>query len=196
MKTDKRVIILMYHMVSETDNAIEKRYAVKPVLFQRQMKFLKKRGYTPITLDIVHNFLAGDSELPERPVVITFDDGYMDNYENALPILHEFGFPAAVFIVSGYVGKTNLWDMKNGFQEKKLMGWREIEVMRRHGVTIGSHTINHCRLTELGLEEAKRELQDSKRHIEDNIGAPVDHFAYPHGDMNEEVVKMVREAGY
>jgi len=193
----RRLLILMYHMISETEISLEKRYATSPAKFRRQMSYLKYAGFTPVTPDDIHLWMTGgSSSLPEKPVVITFDDAYMDNYENALPILQKFRFPATVFVVSGYVGKTNAWDLKHGISEKRLMGWNEIREMHSNGVTIGAHTTNHPRLTEIPAENALLEISECKFVIEKELDAPVHHFAYPHGDRNESVIEMVRKAGY
>lgn len=187
----------MYHMVTETIHPFEKRYALSPDQFKRQMLYLKYEGYTPISLDDLNENIKNISNnLPKKPVVITFDDGYMDNFENALPILREYNFPATVFVVSGLVGKTNNWVRADGYPERPLMKWHEIKEMKGNGITIGSHTVNHHQLSHLSLEDAKREVEDSKKFLEDKLGIPINHFAYPHGDMNESIMNMVKEAGY
>jgi peptidoglycan/xylan/chitin deacetylase (PgdA/CDA1 family) len=192
-----RVLILMYHMVSETDHPLQKRYAVSPKKFRWQMRYLKFKGYTPISLDDLHgSFVYNNGKLPEKPVIITFDDGYMDNYENAFPVLKEYSFPAAIFMVSGLVGRSNLWNVAEGYPERPLIGWREAEEMMKGGVTIGSHTINHPWLTQLFSEEAKREIGESKKSLEDRLGMPINHFAYPYGDLNQPIVDIVKDAGY
>ena len=193
-----KILILMYHMISDTDHLQEKRYAVSPRSFGRQMGYLKYSRYTPVSLVALHRYIVDqvNNTLPEKPIVITFDDGYMDNYENALPILREFDFPATAFIVSGLVGKTNSWMTAEGYPEKHLMGWREIEEMKKNRITIGSHTINHRRLSTLNSNGAKNEIEGSKKFLEDKLGIPINHFAYPYGDMNQSIVSMVEEAGY
>lgn len=192
-----KILILMYHMVSETGHPLQKRYAVSPEKFRRQLRYLKFKGYTPISLDDLYGFFANNNrELIKKPIIITFDDGYMDNYENAFPVLKEYSFPAAIFMVSGFVGRSNLWDVAAGYPERPLVGWREAEEMVKGGVTIGSHTINHPWLTQLVSDEAKREIEESKKSLEDRIGMPINHFAYPYGDLNQPVADMVKDAGY
>ncbi|OGL46399.1 MAG: hypothetical protein A2W05_10265 [Candidatus Schekmanbacteria bacterium RBG_16_38_10] len=184
-------------MVSETDHPLQRRYAVSPDKFRRQMQCLKVMGYTPISLDDLHGYFVNKySNLPEKPIAITFDDGYIDNYENAFPVLKEYNFPAAIFMVSGFIGKFNMWDIANGYPEKPLMGWRELQEIVKGGVTIGSHTINHPWLTQLNSDEAKREVGESKKSLEDRLGMPINHFAYPYGDLNQPIVDMVKDAGY
>jgi peptidoglycan/xylan/chitin deacetylase (PgdA/CDA1 family) len=192
-----RILILMYHMIEKTNKRIEKRYALSPDRFRRQLGYLKRKGYTPISLDDLYEyFLRRTISLPQKPVIITFDDGYMDNYENAYPILKECGFPAAVFIIGGFVGNTNVWMKSEGYPERPMMGWREIEDMKKDGITIGSHTMNHLRLSILKTEDARKEIDGSKKFLEDKLGVPVDHFAYPYGDMNASFRHIVKTAGY
>lgn len=186
----------MYHMISKTDHLHEKRYALSPEKFKRQMRYVKQKGYTPIGLDDLHGYFYKNNTLPSKPIVITFDDGYMDNYEKAFPILREHNFKATIFVVAGLVGKTNQWMKDRGYPERQLMGWDEIEECKKYGITIGSHTLNHPRLSLLKNKDARREIEDSKKLIEDRIRARVNHFAYPYGDMNESIVNMVEEAGY
>jgi len=203
-----KILILMYHMVTKTIHPFETRYALSPDKFKRQMWYLKYKGYTPISLDDLHEYFTDKTDitgkyrsgptngLAKKPIVITFDDGYMDNYESALPILREYNFPATVFVVSSLVGKTNNWMRADGYPEKPLMGWHEIEKMKGNGITVGSHTVNHYHLSHLSLEDAKIEIEESKKYIEDKLGIPINHFASSYGDMNEYIVNMVKETGY
>jgi peptidoglycan/xylan/chitin deacetylase (PgdA/CDA1 family) len=110
--------------------------------------------------------------------------------------LKQFDFTATVFIVSGLVGKRNQWLKEEEYPEKPLMGWREIDELKSWGITIGSHTINHRRLSTLNYEDARNEIEGSKKFLEDRLGVSTDHFAYPYGDFNDSTVKMVIEAGY
>ena len=190
-----RIVILMYHMVSEHEK--KHTLSISTARFKRHMWYLKSKKYTPISLDQLQRYFFNKADsLPERPVIITFDDGYMDNYENALPILREYNFSATIFIVSGLVGKVNQWIKAEGYPERPLMGWREIEDMKRNGITIGSHTLNHPRLSLLENKDVRREIEGSKKLFEDRLGVPINHFAYPYGDMNESIIDIVREAGY
>jgi peptidoglycan/xylan/chitin deacetylase (PgdA/CDA1 family) len=197
MSTGKRIIILMYHMISASTVTTTKIYDVTAEKFRGQMEHLKNSGYTPVTPSDLCGFFDGVAcGLPEKPVLITFDDGYLDVYKNAAPVLAEFGFPAAAFIVSGFVGKTNCWIVDKKYSGQQLMGWQEINEIMKSGFTIGSHTATHPRLSHLVSEEAERELTGSKKMLEDRLGRRVDHFAYPYGDFNESVVSIVKKAGY
>lgn len=192
-----RILILMYHMISDARHSYEEDIVVSPDKFKKQMWYLKYKGYTPVSLDDLYGCFVNETRcLPEKPVIITFDDGYMNNYENAFPILRQFDFPATVFIVAGLVGNVNQRMKTKGYPERPLVNWNEIEVMKKNGITIGSHTMSHPRLSLLESKDARREIEDSKKLLEDSLGVPINHFAYPYGDMNESIVSMVREAGY
>lgn len=194
----------MYHMICESKDVKEKPFCCHPKAFRQQMAYLKKAGYKVIAMDELADHIAstnGTNQLiqpakPHKVVVITFDDGCLDTYENALPILKQFDFTATVFIVSGLVGKRNQWLKEEEYPEKPLMGWPEIREMKDWGVTIGSHTINHRRLSTLNYEDARNEIEGSKKFLEDRLGVSTNHFAYPYGDFNDSTVKMVIEADY
>ena len=202
-----KILILMYHMIRESKDVKEKPFCCHPKAFRQQMAYLKNVGYKVVALDELVHYMAstnGTNQInqqiqrlkPHKFVVITFDDGYMDTYENALPILERFNYTATVFVVSGLVGKHNQWIRDEGYPVRPLMGWREIEETKENGITIGSHTINHRHLRAVNCENAKNEIESSKKFLEDNLGIPINHFAYPYGEFNDSTVKMVIEAGY
>ena len=132
----------------------------------------------------------------KKSIVITFDDGFADNYDNAYPVLKEYGFPATIFSVSRFVGRTNEWMQDEGFPRRKLLGWRELKEMSDNGIIIGSHTTTHSLLTEIEPESARQEIMNSKYELEDSLEKPVHFFAYPYGGLNEQIGKFVKEAGY
>ncbi len=100
-----RLTILMYHMIAEPQTSAEARYACPPARFRRHMKFLRTRGYQPVSLRDFDRYAAADAPIPAKAVAVTLDDGFLDNYENALPVLQEYGIPATVFMVSGLAGR-------------------------------------------------------------------------------------------
>ena len=118
----------------------------------------------------------------ENAVVLTFDDGFRNVYEHALPVLQSHGFPATVFLVTDYCEKTNSWPGQTvTIERESLLAWREIQEMSRAGISFGSHTRTHPDLRKLSIEEAEEELASSKKAIADATGLPVDTFAYPYG---------------
>ncbi len=175
-RKQKGVRILCYHRVNDS----EKNYLTVPVRqFRAQMEFLAWEGYQTIRLN---SLLA--KETLERSIVITFDDGYRDNYEHAYPILKEFGFSAAIFCITG---RMNTGDYLTA---------QDIRHMRTDGFEFGSHTVSHPRLGRLSSVEKWREILDSKGMLEDLSGGPVDFFCYPYGDYDAEAVDLVKKAGY
>lgn len=192
----QRIPILMYHSIDQPADSREREICLPLAVFERQMEFLHLEGYTPFSLDLLAEVLAGKGELPFRPVVITFDDGYADNLATALPVLQRYGFPATVFVVSGFVGGSNAWHTAEGMPQRRLLSWDEVRELHRAGVVVGSHTVTHRRLPQLASAEALEEIEESKRVLEERLGAPVNHFSYPYGEMDGAVAAMVREAGY
>ena len=183
-------------MVTNPGSDIEIRYACPPKLFAKHIKFLRHNGYNLISLEDIAEFFGGGTQIPANAVVVTFDDGFRDNYENAFPILQHYGVPATIFLTSGLMGKTNLWLARNGFPEKKMLTWSQVKEMNSAGISIGAHSASHVQLSQLPTAMAKAEIEGSKKTIEDHLGRPVDYFAYPYGQSNEEVRELVEEAGY
>lgn len=191
-----RFLILMYHMIREPGSTIERRYACPPVLFDRHMALLRAKGYAPVSLDAIEAYLSGNENLPERAVAVTLDDGLRDNYEHAFPVLQRHEIPATIFLATGLIGKTNAWMLDEGYPERPMLSWDQVREMRAAGVTFGGHGVSHPRLPGLAAENAMRELADSKAEIEQQIGEPVRHFAYPYGLFSAETQKLAQAAGY
>ncbi|SHI55753.1 polysaccharide deacetylase family protein [Desulfofundulus thermosubterraneus] len=192
---ERGIPILMYHKVNPDPRAGGLGLRVPPQKFARHMEYLADHGFHTVSLtDVVDHFQKG-KPLPIRPVVITFDDGYLDNYTYAFPILKKYGFTATIFVVAHTVGKTNTFDA--GRQPvNKMAGWRELKEMADYGITIGAHTLDHPRLTRIPLEEARRQIKESKALLEAGLGRPVEVFSYPYGRYNRELALAVRESGY
>lgn len=173
--------ILMYHHVADFDPPF--RYAVSRQSFEEQMQSLKSWGYTAIPIARLIEAVTVGAFLPERPVVITFDDGYMDVYENAFPIMESFGFQGVAYIIAGQV---EIGGFMHADQLKELQsaGWE-----------IGSHTYHH-----LDLRQSDTNLQieiiDAKDDLESLIDGPVDTFSFPYGLTTPYATKVVEEAGF
>jgi peptidoglycan/xylan/chitin deacetylase (PgdA/CDA1 family) len=191
-----KVPILMYHSIGEANNAREKRLQCSVRNFSLQMRYLSNFGYRVTGLDTLVNSMKSGTDLPEKTIVITFDDGFRDTYRYAFPILKKYNFPATVFIVSDLVNDTNKWMIEESYSAKELMTWEEIKEMSENGITIGAHTSTHPKLTALQFENAVGEIIWCKDKIEKNLGSSVKFFAYPYGDFNEQIKKAVEEAGY
>lgn len=194
---DSGIPILMYHKVNPDSASGSYGLRVIPREFEKQMAYLSKSGYSAISLaDLADHFEKG-KPLPERPVIITFDDGYLDNYTYAYPILKKYGMTATIFVVAGTVGGINEFDYSAGRQPlNKMAGWPQLKEMAAGGMTIGSHTVRHPRLTRVDAEEAWHEIAGSRRLLEARLKMPVEFFCYPYGNYSGSIAEMVRKSGY
>ena len=174
------IMVLNYHKVDDMDISL----SVLPGDFAAQMKYLAEHDYHTITIDEFYAGLVGEGELPDNPVLITFDDGYEDNYTKAYPILKRYGFKATIFVISDFVGRKN------------YMTWSELQEMAANGMSIESHTATHESLTDLTDEQLKKELVESKQRIETELNTKVNFLAYPTGAYNLHIAGLVKEAGY
>lgn len=173
--------ILMYHHVKnhkESDDEVEKGLSVEIDNFSEEMQYLYDEGYDSISLGELFN--ASD----KKTVVLTFDDGYKDVYENAYPIMKEYNLTGTVFVITDFVGNDG------------YMSWSDLKKLSDAGWKIESHTESHPNLTNISAEDAWQQIYNSKIEVEANIGDIVTFFSYPAGKYNDEVVDLVKKAGY
>ncbi|MBI4319123.1 MAG: polysaccharide deacetylase family protein [Chloroflexi bacterium] len=197
MSLSNRVIpILLYHRVTDEPVEALRAYAVSPSSFAQQMLFLSNNGYRTVSLqDLVDHRQTG-KPLPKKPIVITFDDGYRDNYVHAYPLLLRHGFTAIVFLVAKMVSKLALWDRAFGGPPPKLLSWTEIAEMADGGISFGSHACTHPALTRLPVHLAREEIVRSKEIVETGLQRPVSLFAFPYNETSQTLRDMVAESGY
>ena len=176
-----KILVLNYHQVQTANSAL----AVAEKDFEAQMNYLSSHGYVSITPDELYSGLNGEIELPPKPVLITFDDGYVDNYTNAFPILKYYGMRATIFVIPAFVGKYN-----------NYLTWDELREMEENGITVESHTMNHYKLEELPDDEIRSELLNSKQLLEEQLGHPVEFLAYPTGTYNLHIAGIAKAVGY
>jgi peptidoglycan/xylan/chitin deacetylase (PgdA/CDA1 family) len=188
--------ILMYHQIDAPParGTPLRGLVVSPGSFARQMFLLKCLGYTGLSMRQLEPYLSGEKN--GRVVGITFDDGYQNNLQNALPVLQRHGFSATCYAVSGMIGAVNSWDRDIGVAQKPLMNAEEWQIWLGQGMEIGSHTRTHSDLTKLSAEAAFNEIAMSKRELEDTLGCEVRHFCYPYGRFASSHHQMVEQAGY
>jgi peptidoglycan/xylan/chitin deacetylase (PgdA/CDA1 family) len=182
------VPIVEYHYIRVNANPLDQlgfRLSVTPTDFQRQMNWLAENGYHPVFLaDLRAYFLAGQP-LPAGSVVLTFDDGYVDFFETAFPILRTLGFKAVSYVVPGFLGRPG------------YMGQEQVQQLDASGIVeVASHTVNHLDLTKVSPSVLNIQLQASKGSLEQLLGHPVLDFCYPSGRFNGRVVAAVTAAGY
>ncbi|MDY6949990.1 MAG: polysaccharide deacetylase family protein [Thermodesulfobacteriota bacterium] len=153
--------------------------------------------YTVVPLDQI---LISVNDRQHTPAVaITFDDAYTNVLEHALPVLLEFGLPATVYAPTRYLGLKNFWDETPPHLAMRIMGHGHLREIYTSGLGVGSHSQNHLRLKDLPLNSLTREIFDSRKELEDIIGAPVTTFAYPYGgrnDFDERAPHIARNSGY
>lgn len=185
--------VLMYHRVVEQAPAASKYnvYVTRETL-EEQFRFLKDRRFEAITFtDLLTR------RIPEKPVILTFDDGYEDNYHHLLPLLKKYGMKAVVYLLGDRKHKNNFWDIPQGEPEAALLKERQIKEMSQSGlVEFGAHSLNHAKLTELKPAEIRKEVEGSKKALEKLLGKPVVSFAYPYGLLNGEIKKITAQAGF
>jgi peptidoglycan/xylan/chitin deacetylase (PgdA/CDA1 family) len=131
-----------------------------------------------------------------RQVIITFDDAYRSLFEKGLPVLQATGLRAINYVVADRIGQVNEWSHSGNSREEKLMDSSQINDWLAAGHEIGAHTLTHPHLEQIPLEDARREIIDSKKKLEDQFGVPIRHFCYPYGGHNQAVRDLVEQAGY
>ncbi len=192
----QRIPILAYHrIVDELPQDDFYEICIRRELFERQMRTLAADGYTTLSLEAASRLMRGRAPIPEKSFVLAFDDGYLDTFELAVPTLREVGFTATVFVVAGLVGRRSLWDAGKCCTAP-LMGWAHLEQLLRWGFSIGSHTVTHPELRYLRPDDARYEIEHSRRVLEDRLGVPITTFCYPFGQWDETSYRLVRAAGY
>jgi len=183
-----KVPILTYHFIAANPNPKDRArdsLSVPPDKFEAQMQYLASNGYTPITLDTLYGIYNGQTSAPAKTVVLTFDDGYIDFYTTAFPILRRFNFHAVSFIPTGLIGGSY------------YMNWDQIKEIQQSGlVTFESHSVTHANLASLKSDALIKQLIDSKNSLYSQTGYTVNFIAYPYGASNTLVYSAVRKAGY
>ncbi|MEP6813006.1 MAG: polysaccharide deacetylase family protein, partial [Actinomycetota bacterium] len=197
---DRSLRVLMYHKVNDLPG---NRMSMPVSLFDEQMAQLRELGYTVVDLDAVIRHYVDGAALPNGAVLITFDDGYRDNLENAAPVLHKHGYPAVQFVPLAYVGDRQPLPHEEHLAQSgvinRTVDWEELGDLEQLGVRIESHGISHKPLADLELDEAAREIAISKLQLEERLGRPVRAFSYVKGSeahYNKVHLSLVRQAGY
>jgi peptidoglycan/xylan/chitin deacetylase (PgdA/CDA1 family) len=177
----KPVPVLMYHSISFEKSPL----CVSPHQFDIQLRNLLKHGFTPITAsELIFAWDMG-KQLPSRPVVLTFDDGYQDNFTHAFPVLKKYKARATLFVITGNIGKPG------------YLNWDQLATMERSGlVDVESHTVTHPDVRHLTRKQFKKELAESKRALEERLHKNVCIFAYPYGKYTTKGFPDLSAVGY
>jgi len=177
---EKEIPILMYHYIRQLPNdELGRSLSVDPQSFENQIKAIKDAGYSTITFSDLE-----ENNLPPKPIIITFDDGYADAYDNAYPILKKYNIRGIFYIISDRVG------------DNEYLSWQQIREMAAGGMIFGSHTKSHPDLPQASSTIVKKELEESKQDIENHINESINDFSYPAGKYNKQVISAVYGAGY
>jgi len=178
--------ILVYHRIGfapANATSAYKSYLIEPEWFEKHLQYLKDNGFEAIQYADLINYMDYGAPLPAKPVMINFDDGFTNAYDVVFPILKKFNMKATLFVITNSVG--------HGL----YASWDQLKEMQKSGLMeMGSHTLWHPYLTKSG--KAVKEITESKQKLEKELGVQIDAFAYPYGDWNENVAKMVKDAGY
>ncbi len=197
---ERTLRVLMYHKVNDLR---PNPTTVPTEVFAEQMELLAELGYVPVSLERVRDHYLAGMPLPSGAVLITFDDGYRDNLENALPILRRHGYPAVVFVPIGYLDDDRPLPHETALRllgvRNRTVGWDELAALEAGGIRVESHGIAHRPVSELEMAEAAREIALSKLRLEERLGRQVEAYAFVKGslaDYRPEHVSLVQQAGY
>jgi peptidoglycan/xylan/chitin deacetylase (PgdA/CDA1 family) len=195
-QNQRPIPILVYHQIDEAPpkgRPFRSLY-VATSAFSRQMAWLKALGYSGLSMTALMPYLRG--EKTGKVVGITFDDGYLNNLTNALPVLVRHGFSSTCYAVSGLLGQTNIWDEKIGIAQAPLMDESQLKQWVACGQELGSHTHRHINLQASTDDASADDIQIGKTALEAITGQVAEHFCYPYGDFEARHVGMATEAGF
>ncbi|WP_254777083.1 polysaccharide deacetylase family protein [Paenibacillus sp. yr247] len=175
--------VLNYHSVTIDPGNI---VVISPAKLEEQMTYLHDHGYTPVSLATFISLIEGNGSAaaPEKPVLLTFDDGYIDNYEQALPILAKYAFPATLFISPGMVDQVG------------YLNWEQIKKLHEAGWDIQPHGMTHPHLPKLSANQQAYEILEARKQIEEQLGVKADVFCYPYGEFNKITLKILMDHGF
>ena len=200
MKDSNRILmikVLMYHRVLAEKPEQESRWHYVTVDdFKKQMNLIDRMGYTPITFSDYQLCKEGKLTMPSKPIIITFDDGYLDTLENAIPILLELNMRAVIFVMGNRKLERARWDELGDFDSCPLMSDEQIRTVEKMGFEIGAHSHDHFPLTSLSEDDIEYEVVRSKEEIENVLQKPIQTFSYPYGNVNDRVKKIVSDSGF
>ncbi|MFD2718274.1 polysaccharide deacetylase family protein [Hymenobacter monticola] len=193
--------VLMYHKIPDAPLATKHQIYVTKENFEKHLAYFQQRKLTPITFADYLQFARGERPLrdfPTRPIILTFDDGYTDNYTNLLPLMQQYGYRGVLYLLGDFDVRYNQWDVDADPTEPRsdIMSPEQKRAFVAAGWEIGAHTMRHPRLSTLPLPEAAAEISQSKAALETALQTEIVSFAYPFGDLNEDVKEAVRAAGF
>lgn len=188
--------ILMFHQVAPPPPAgsAYRSLTVSPRAFARQMRLLAMLGWRGMSMQRLTPYLKGHAY--GRVFGITFDDAYANVHQHAMPILASLGFTATTYVVAAAIGQDNAWDQPEGVSPSPLMTHAQLQDWVMAGNEIGSHGVDHVKLTRLEPDASRHQIRQSRLMLQNAFDQPIDTFCYPYGDHDLAVRRAVREAGY
>ncbi|WP_307435682.1 MULTISPECIES: polysaccharide deacetylase family protein [unclassified Paenibacillus] len=175
--------VLNYHSVTiDPGNVV----VISPAKLEEQLAYLHNHGFTPVSLTTFISLIEGKGveAAPEKPVLLTFDDGYIDNYEQAMPLLTKYSFPATLFISPG----TS--------DQEGYLNWEQIKKMQEAGWDIQPHGMTHPHLPQLSADQQAYEILEARKQIEEKLGTKADVYCYPYGEYNKTTLKLLKDHGF
>jgi peptidoglycan/xylan/chitin deacetylase (PgdA/CDA1 family) len=192
--------VLMYHKIGNPPKESRlKKLWVSTKDFSAQVDYLLKNNFTPLLFSELADIYRGKMKCPKKPVVITFDDGYKNNYTYAYPILKAKNAKGNIFLVYNTIEKDNVWHDPTTEHRISMLSWDNInEMLKSKVMDMGSHTLNHHSLPKITPKEAEKEIKESKIKLEEKLGREISSFAYPYGAgaFDERIRRFAIEAGY
>jgi peptidoglycan/xylan/chitin deacetylase (PgdA/CDA1 family)/UDP-N-acetylglucosamine:LPS N-acetylglucosamine transferase len=191
--------VLMYHRVPDAAIATKHKTFVTRDNFAKHLRFFSRRGLQAITFADYLAFSQGDKprrDFPRKPFILTFDDGYLDNYHNMLPLTQQFGFRGVLFLLGDFAARGNFWDTGEDADANRLMTTEQKAAFVAHGWEIGAHTLTHPHLTTMSDEDVLHELRAGRANIERELQTRVVSFAYPFGTYDDRVKELVKQFGF
>lgn len=186
--------ILMYHSITERPRAATHRLSVAPETFEAQLDLLRRLGCTALSFSAASELLESGQELPERTVVLTFDDGYADFHEHALPVLERHGFTGTLFVTTGWLSDAG--EHAAGRPRAPMLSWKQVREVADAGIEIGGHSHSHAQLDQVSDDALRAEVRDCRELLQEAIGQQVETFAYPYGYSSSRVRAAVGASGY
>jgi peptidoglycan/xylan/chitin deacetylase (PgdA/CDA1 family) len=187
--------ILLYHSVSRAPSPLIRPFTVTPEVFGTHMDCVIEQGRVSLTISDLAAALEGTIPLPERPVVVTFDDGFADFQDTALPALRARGLAVTLYVTTGFLRGSRGAASAPGFDDR-MLAWSQLPELESEGVELGGHSHTHPHLDTLSPAQAREQITRCKTLLEERLTRPVRSFAYPNGYSSRTVRRLVREAGY
>jgi len=193
------VKIIAYHRILPEMRGL---LSVRLKHFEKHIEFFINNGWQSLTLQELYNqYIECGVEPDTKIFVLTFDDGYKDNYKYAFPTMKKFGVKATIFLTVNQIGKKEPFYWDNDYcleftEDDYPLDWEDISEMKDYGIEFGSHTLTHPELTTIGLGDAQIQVCESKKILDKELSQDTISFCYPKGDLNDEILNLIKQAGY